>query len=1010
MHRFIGFFVILVAFQHLFAQQKVEANPEPTLPYYEFIANRGQWHPLALYRAEIPYGNLYLESQGITYDLISPEDYHTIHQWKHDHPGMVNTMVPRKQAIKMYFLGLKHVPQTYASQIQSHYYNYFLGDQPHQWVSNIHPAGQVNYKNVYPGVDFKIDGQDELKYEWIVHQPTTEKINQIQIQIQGADSLAIHDNRLHIYTSVGILYDDLPYSYQIINGELVEVNAAYVLHHDIVSYAITSELDPNYPLIIDPKLIFSTYSGSKGDNFGFTATYDSHGNLYAGGIVDASVQPYPVTPGAYDTSFNQGLGSEPANLACDISISKYDSAGSKLLWATYLGGDADEYPHSLVVDRNDDLIILGTTFSNKFPHTKDCVDSTHAGGTDIIVSKLSEDGTQLLASTFIGGPSNDGLNQNSNLKYNYSDDFRGDVITDDNGHIFVATTTLSNGIVTKNATQTSKLSAYDGLIFELSPDAKELHWLTYFGGNGSDALYSIKLDKLDNIYVGGGTTSNNLPTLDTSFLPQFQGNTDGIIAIFNKKDKSLKRATYWGTSAYDQIYFIGLDADHRIYATGQTEGQITKTSNTYGENNKGQFIIRIDSALKQVDLVSSFGNTLNQPNLVPSAFLVDVCNHIYFSGWGSNVDPFNHPGSTNNMDVSADADQLTTDNNDFYILVLGENAETLLYATYFGGNVTGDHVDGGTSRFDKKGVIYQSVCSSCPPSTDGQTSQVSDFPTTPGSAFELNPSVRCSNASFKIDLQIKTAVIADFTVFPPIGCTPLEVKFTNKSILGDSLIWDFGDGQSSNDLNPTHQYINPGEYTITLTVIDSNSCNISSIYQQKVKVIDQSNAHFDVTFDGCDNELSINNLTTKGYEYYWTFGNGDTSIEQHPDYTYSEAGDYTIGLIVNKGSLCESSIQKQISISEEIFPELKLYNIFTPNNDGLNDCFQMDGKLLECQFYKLQIFNRWGEEVFKTNNPQECWNGGVYNTYKILPEGTYYYLLWYGKNSDPISGIVDLVM
>ena len=60
--------------------------------------------------------------------------------------------------------------------------------------------------------------------------------------------------------------------------------------------------------------------------------------------------------------------------------------------------------------------------------------------------------------------------------------------------------------------------------------------------------------------------------------------------------------------------------------------------------------------------------------------------------------------------------------------------------------------------------------------------------------------------------------------------------------------------------------------------------------------------------------------------------------------------------------------------------------------------------------YKLQIFNRWGEEVFKTNNPQECWNGGVYNTYKILPEGTYYYLLWYGKNSDPISGIVDLVM
>ena len=155
-----------------------------------------------------------------------------------------------------------------------------------------------------------------------------------------------------------------------------------------------------------------------------------------------------------------------------------------------------------------------------------------------------------------------------------------------------------------------------------------------------------------------------------------------------------------------------------------------------------------------------------------------ICNHIYFSGWGSSVDPDNHPGSTENLPVSNDAYQKNTDNNDFYVIVLGEDAKNLLYATYFGGDVTDDHVDGGTSRFDKKGVIYQSVCSSCPPSTDGQTSQVSDFPTTPGSAFETNPSIRCSNASFKIDLQIKTAVIADFIADPIIGCVPLNVSFT----------------------------------------------------------------------------------------------------------------------------------------------------------------------------------------------------------------------------------------
>ena len=106
---------------------------------------------------------------------------------------------------------------------------------------------------------------------------------------------------------------------------------------------------------------------------------------------------------------------------------------------------------------------------------------------------------------------------------------------------------MSDDIKTKNASQANKDQVYDGLIFELTPDLKTLNWLTYFGGNGSEALYSIKLDKYDNIYVGGGTTSSNIQTPDTVITPNFQGKTDGLIAVFDKKNKSLKRATYWGT-------------------------------------------------------------------------------------------------------------------------------------------------------------------------------------------------------------------------------------------------------------------------------------------------------------------------------------------------------------------------------------------------------------------------------------------------------------------------------
>ena len=232
---------------------------------------------------------------------------------------------------------------------------------------------------------------------------------------------------------------------------------------------------------------------------------------------------------------------------------------------------------------------------------------------------------------------------------------------------------------------------------------------------------------------------------------------------------------------------------------------------------------------------------------------------------------------------------------------------------------------------------------------------------------------------------------------------------SNRSILGDSLIWDFGDGEKSNQINPKHEYLNPGEYTVTLTVIDSNTCNISSVYQQVIEVVDQSDAGFSVEFSGCNNQLSIINNTTRGYSFYWSFGNGDTSIQKTPNYQYPTSGTYEIELTVNKGSLCESSIIKSITILDEVIPEFKLYNVFTPNGDGLNDCFQMGGKLIECEEYKLQIFNRWGEKVFETDDPEDCWNGGVHNNSNLLPAGTYFYLVWHGENSDPISGIVELI-
>lgn len=975
---------------------------------FEFVPNMGQWHPLAKFKAAIPYGSLYLEGASMVYDLVESQDYHRIQEWKHQHPAQICTQIPRKHAVRIKFANVEYAPSTKMLNVGPHYYNYFVGKDTSTWISDVHPAGIVRYEDVYEDTDFEISGYDDIKYEWIIQSPTLDKVAKIKCIIEGADAIELISGALHITTSAGTIIDGQPFVYQKIGNTIVELNSRYLVTDNVVSYEIASEINPKYPLIIDPKLIFSTYSGSLGDNFGFTATYDSRGNLYAGGIVDGQGE-YPVTPGRYDSTWGGGQGLPPAGLACDVSISKYDSSGSTLLWATYLGGTSDEYPHSLIVDRDDNLVILGTTYSENFPTSAQAYQANkydvNSVNTDLFVTKFSSNGTSLLGSTFLGSNRNDGLNQSSQLRYNYSDDYRGDIITDDDGNILVATCTFSDSMPTVNAFQDNRGGGYDGYIFELSPDVKNLNWATYLGGTGADALYSIKLGAQNRIYVAGGTTSTNLDTTTGVLGTKLNGNVDGVIAVIDKTDKSLLRLSYWGTPAYDQIYFIGLDAAERVYATGQTEGAITKTTGAYGGSNLGQFVIRIDSLLQNIDLQTTFGNASLKPNLTPSAFLIDVCDHIYFSGWGSNVNPDLHPGSTTGMAVSSDAVQPITDGEDFYIIVFGRDAKELLYATFFGGDSTGDHVDGGTSRFDRKGVVYQSVCSSCP--EQGRRGY-QDFPTTLGTAYESNPSIRCSNASFKIDLQIKSAVIADFVV-NAIGCSPFTATFSNKSVLGGEFKWDFGDGSTSTDINPIHTYQNPGKYLATLTVIDSNTCNISSTYKREITVLSQSYAQFSASFDGCDNKLSIANNSTNAISYFWDFGDSTFSESATPQHKYEAIGKYIITLEVNKGTPCASTYEQPVTIEAKKRPQIKLYNVFTPNGDGLNDCFKMDGDFLECADYSLKIYNRWGERVFVTDNPETCWTGGVYGQEELLPEGTYYFVLLLGSDkTEAISGLVEM--
>ena len=170
------------------------------------------------------------------------------------------------------------------------------------------------------------------------------------------------------------------------------------------------------------------------------------------------------------------------------------------------------------------------------------------------------------------------------------------------------------------------------------------------------------------------------------------------------------------------------------------------------------------------------------------------------------------------MPITNNAFQTTTDGNDFYLAVLNEFLDSLEYATYFGGSQSTEHVDGGTSRFDKNGVIYQSVCAGC-----GGNNDFPIYPN-PGAVSTSNNSPNCNNAVFKFDFK-RPIVSADF-IAPTLNCTT-TVDFLNSSSISQlssvSYLWEFGDGINSIQANPTHQYQNPGTYDVKLIVSTNES-------------------------------------------------------------------------------------------------------------------------------------------------------------------------------------------
>jgi gliding motility-associated-like protein len=940
----------------------------------QFIENRGQWNNRIDFKSDISNGAFFLENNGFTVVLHNGDDLQKFSNYMHGEvdttksigdvarttgtklPSPVKDTYPiHSHAYKVNFLGGSKNVQPLPDKPLDTYNNYFIGNDTTKWKGNCKIYQAVTYRNVYPNIDVKYyTDAGTLKYDLIVHPGG--RIDDIALRYEGVDKLEVKNKELIIGTSVGEVKELYPYTYQVESKGRTTVDCKYVVKDNVVRFKV-KDYSPDATIIIDPTLIFSSFTGSAVDNRGYTATPGPDGSFFAGGIAYGT--GYPTSPGAFSETFNGGIDDDDNHQPYDIAIIKLSSNGVNRLYGTYLGGSkGNEQPHSMICDPQGNLIVAGRTTSSDYP-TNNIIGST--GKYDIVVTKFNAAGSALIGSVKIGGSEDDGVNIKAKYvtvpglpsgafetRRNYGDDARSEVIVDGGGNICVASSTQSNDFPTTSAAfqKTYGGGRQDGVILKFTPNLSGLVFSTFFGGTGTDACFVLTYNPvLNNLYVGGGTTSPTLPGagganpeagIGGSFLG---GETDGFVTQITPDGSAISKTIFAGTGGNDLVYGVQIDKFGSPYIMGSTTGVWPVKNAVFSNTNGKQFIAKLAPDLSSFIYSTVFGSGALFPNISPVAFLVDRCQNVYVSGWGGKYnDQLGYPCvGTNGLPVTPNALKSTTDGDDFYFFVLERNATSQLFGSFFG--QTGgfnDHVDGGTSRFDAQGVIYTAICGNCSgPATPGF------FPTTPGVWASVNGAPSgCNEAAIKIEMNFG-GVIASLEatingVIDTVGCVPLTITFVDTLAKGKEYIWNYGDPASpKNDTtyapnnSSTHTYTNVGVYTVTVVSIDSSSCNVADTAYITVRVgNNQVTPDFFATkIPPCSN-LSYNftNTTTAVVpnftptSFLWDFGDGSPQVRaglNTVQHTYASVGTYNVKLVVDDTSFCNApdSITHQVRLA-----------------------------------------------------------------------------------------------
>jgi len=606
--------------------------------------------------------------------------------------------------LKFSFLGANRDPQLEPFNPLDLHLSYFLSSDSANWRADVPTWGGVRYRDLYPGVDLEMIGEDG-GWRWRLMARPGAHLDVVRLQVEGAETVTVDSSgRLRMQTAVGSLtgpaltaqHGHLP-TRPVIAGNTVR----FAPSPQGAARPATVPMESATSVGGSGELVYSTFLGGNGFDAGNAIAAGSDGTAYVAGETYST--DFPTTPGAFDTALD---GSR------DIFVTNLQSDGNTPAFSTFLGGDSDDRGYAIALDDTGSVYLVGSSSSSDFPITAGAYGTVHKGGEDVVVVKLNATGSALLYSTYLGG----GL-----------DDLGLGLAVDGAGAVYIAGHTASPGFpTTPDAFDTSWGGGYpycDAFVTKLDPAGTALEYSTFLGGTGEDYANNIAVDSSGSAYVVGWTNSKYFPATPGSFGTIRTKSSDAFVAKLNGSGSDLIYSGLLGGSQDDQGQGIAVDGLGAAYLTGQTSSvNFPVTPGAY------QIIKPTPGGVWDgfVAKVSSDGATL-----------------IYSTYLGGSISNCETPGTHRECVIALDAsgvacvvgrtlsadfpttpdgfDVTYNGNEDGFVAALSPDGSSLVYGSFIGGASSDQAL---AVALDTTGLAYVS----------GRTDS-SDFPTSTG-AFD----------------------------------------------------------------------------------------------------------------------------------------------------------------------------------------------------------------------------------------------------------------------------------